>query len=135
MATGSYEAGSIRSPLSVRRVLSTLLPAAVALGGCGGDAPARAQHNIAALTITDYRLHPQELRAKRGLITFRVRNAGRVPHAFAVAGARGIRVQISTMLPGESGTQTVRLRPGEWRMYCPLGNHEELGLYGSLEVR
>ena len=119
----------------MRRVLSTLLPVAVALGGCGGDPPARARDNIVALSITDYRLHPQDVRAQKGLITFRVRNDGRVPHAFQVAGPNGVRVEISTMLPGEPGAQTVRLRRGKWRLYCPLGNHEELGLYGSLEVR
>jgi uncharacterized cupredoxin-like copper-binding protein len=29
----------------------------------------------------------------------------------------------------------VRLRRGTYKMLCAIGNHEELGMWGTLEVR
>ena len=40
-----------------------------------------------------------------------------------------------TFQGGESRTATVELEPGSYRMICSVGNHEELGMSGDLEVR
>ena len=121
----------------MRRAGTPLLIAVAALTGCGGDvAPVRAPGNLARIAIDDYRQHPAAVQVRRGLVTFRVANRGRVPHNFAVRGPSGrVRLQISTLLPGESAAGTTRLPRGEFRMYCALANHEELGEYGTIVVR
>ena len=36
---------------------------------------------------------------------------------------------------GREESGTVELEPGEYRMVCTVGDHEELGMTGTLEVR
>ena len=42
---------------------------------------------------------------------------------------------VKTLLPGASGTAAGRLGRGTYDLVCILGNHEELGMYGTLTVR
>lgn len=107
------------------------------LGGCGdGPAPVRARGGIVELELTDYRVRPQTVRARRDSLTIRVTNTGRLPHAFRLRGDGGTRLKIPTLKPGETSARVgIRLARGKWRMFCPLANHEELGLYGTLVVR
>ena len=44
-------------------------------------------------------------------------------------------VAIKTLLPGASGTGSGRFERGDYKLVCILGNHEELGMYGTLTVR
>ena len=37
--------------------------------------------------------------------------------------------------PGASGTGSGTLQRGTYTLVCILGNHEELGMYGTLTVR
>lgn len=86
--------------------------------------------------MVDFRLQPQVIRVQKDSLTIRVRNDGRLPHAFRIRGAGGTRLKISTLMPGEEAARVgVRLPRGDWRLFCPLANHEELGMYGSLVVR
>jgi plastocyanin len=111
------------------------LTAAVALTGCASDAaPEQAGRRTVAIEIRDYRYAPQAVRAKPGRIAFRITNRGRVPHNFNIRGPSRVRLEVSTLLPGETVEAAVKLGRGEFRMYCSIGNHEELGEYGSLEV-
>jgi len=126
-------------PLSQRALAPPVLAAAAALAvaGCGRDEePARARAGVVEMRLTDYRMDPQAVQGRRGRLEFRVRNDGRVPHNLQIRGPAGVvRLQISTMLPGESSTAEVRLGRGPWTMFCAIGNHEELGLHGALELR
>jgi hypothetical protein len=106
-----------------------------ACAGCGGPDGVRASNGIVNLTIEDFRLHPQIVRAGPGMITFSVRNTGRLPHNFRLRGIGGTRMKLPTLLPGESAFRTIPLGRGDWRMFCSLANHEELGLYGTLVIR
>jgi uncharacterized cupredoxin-like copper-binding protein len=42
---------------------------------------------------------------------------------------------IKTLLPGASGTGSGTFERGDYKLLCILGNHEELGMYGTLTVR
>ena len=42
---------------------------------------------------------------------------------------------MSSLLPGDRAPKTVRVRRGEYRFFCALSNHEELGMYGTLVVK
>ena len=87
------------------------------------------------MTLHDFRLEPQVVTARRRELTFRVVNRGRLPHNFHIRGVGKVRLEIGTLLPGESETATVTLPRGDFRMFCSISNHEELGEYGSLRLR
>ena len=119
---------------SVRRALPLL--AAALLAGCTDDAvTARAPRGWVDVTLHDFRLEPQIVTTHRKTLTFRVINRGRLPHPFHIRGVGRERLEIGTLLPGESTAQTVTLPRGDFRMYCSISNPEELGEYGSLKVK
>jgi plastocyanin len=43
--------------------------------------------------------------------------------------------KVSSLLPGDSTSTRFRVRAGEYRFFCALSNHEELGMYGTLVVK
>jgi plastocyanin len=116
----------------VRRIFP--LSAAVIAAGCGSPAAVTVPDHAVSIRVTDFRYHPQVVRVQAGAITFHVRNGGRLPHNFAIRGEGSDRLQVSTMLPGETDQGIVNLPPGQYRMYCTIGNHEELGEYGTLII-
>jgi len=117
-------------------LLALALPA-VALPACGGDEPAvRARHGRIAVRIEDFRYRPQQIRAAPGRLRVDFVNHGRLAHSWRLErGEDKIVAKVSSLLPGERATKTVRLRKGEYRFFCALSNHEELGMYGTLVVR
>jgi len=118
----------------VRRALPLL--AAALLAGCTDDATTvRAKRGWVDVTLHDFRLTPQIVTSRKRPITFRVVNRGRLPHNFHIRGVGRERLEIGTLLPGESTARVVTLPRGDFRMYCSISNHEELGEYGSLKVR
>ena len=119
-------------------ILALALAAAAALpvAGCADDAaPARERDGRVDVTLDDFSITPQRIRAKPGRITFRAVNRGAIGHTLRVM--RGDRevVAIKTLLPGASATGTGTFERGSYDLLCILGNHEELGMYGTLTVR
>jgi hypothetical protein len=109
---------------------------ALLLAGCGSAEPVREPDATIELAIRDFRVAPQVVRAPgRQDLTIIVRNTGRLPHNLRIRGTGGNRVKFRTLLPGESAARVVKLPRGDWRMFCSLSNHEELGLYGTLVLR
>jgi len=116
--------------------LTAAVLAAAVLGGCGGSEPAASvRDGRIAITLDDYFISPQEVRADTGRITFAVTNRGRVGHNFRVRDEDGERVQVTTLLPGDSATEAADLPRGGYKMVCTVANHEELGMSGRLVVR
>jgi plastocyanin len=111
--------------------------AAAALAGCGGpEPPSEAPGGRVAITLDDFLVRPQNVRAAAGELTFEVVNRGRLAHNFRLRGRDGGEpVAIPTMLPGRSGREVVRLEPGSYKMLCTVANHEQLGMTGRLVVR
>jgi uncharacterized cupredoxin-like copper-binding protein len=67
-------------------------------------------------------------------VTFDVSNDGQSPHNLEVEG-NGIEEELESDLDaGETGTLAVELEPGEYEWYCPVGNHADLGMEGTLTV-
>jgi plastocyanin len=89
----------------------------------------------ATVSLDDFSITPQRLRAKPGRVTFRAVNRGAIGHTLRVM--RGDRevAAVKTLLPGASGTGAGTLERGTYDLLCILGNHEELGMYGTLTVR
>ena len=117
-------------------LLALALPAAV-LPACAGSEPeARAHHGRVAVTIRDFRYEPQQIRAAPGRLRLDFVNKGRLAHTFRLErGEDRIVAKVSSLLPGDRRSKTVRVRKGTYRFFCALSNHEELGMYGTLVVR
>ena len=117
------------------RTLALLaVPLALATG-CGDATPTvPAREGRAEVALDDYLLDPQELSARPGPLTLTVRNRGRIGHSLRLRLDEDVRVSVLTLLPGERETVTRSLPAGSYRMYCAIGNHEELGMWGTLMV-
>lgn len=84
---------------------------------------------------TEMSLDPSDITLDRpGTYVFRAENVGNVVHSLRIEG-NGIEAQQTRDIgPGESADLTVALQPGTYELDCPVGNHEELGMRGSLTV-
>lgn len=96
-------------------------------GGGGGE----------ALTLTadpggDISWEPGELSAPAGSVTITLVNDSSVPHAVEVEG-NGVEEESETVTRGETEL-TVDLEPGEYTFYCPVGQHRQNGMEGTLTV-
>jgi hypothetical protein len=89
---------------------------------------------IAEVSLVDYAIEATDPRVPRaGLVAFEATNDGLVRHALAVDGPAG-QVRTRTLSPGERGAISVRLPPGTYKWYCPLGDHERRGMVGRVRV-
>ena len=118
--------------------LALMATAALPIAGCADDAPpTRVRDGRATVTLDDFSITPQRLRAEPGRLTIRAVNRGAIGHTLRVK--RGDRevIAIKTLLPGasETGTGSGTFERGSYDLLCILGNHEELGMYGTLTVR
>jgi plastocyanin len=122
-----------------RRPLATTLAVAAlaaSAAGCQDDSPpTKVRGGSVDVTLDDFFIAPQRIRAKPGRITFHITNRGKVGHTLRVKlGARDV-VAIKTLLPGTSATASGTFKRGDYKLVCILGNHEDLGMYGTLTVR
>ena len=121
-------------------VLLTALALAAVAAGCGGGdeaEPSGAAGSAQAIEVsaTEFAFEPATIAVDApGTYTFRVVNDGQVAHAFEIEG-QGIEEETETIAPGGSAELTVELpSAGEYEIYCPVGNHREQGMVGTLQV-
>jgi plastocyanin len=108
----------------------------VLCAGCGSRERATVVHDgRVSVGLDDFRFEPQTIRARAGKITFTLRNRGRLAHTFRLRIEGRPVVEVPSLLPGEGTVHTANLKPGTYRIFCALANHEELGMYGTLTVR
>lgn len=95
------------------------------------------------LTIDAVETSPEQLAWSRralssrpGDVTIALSNpsGNQLPHAVEVEGA-GVEQESAIIQPGDETSVTAELRPGRYTFYCPVGNHRELGMEGTLTVR
>ncbi len=146
----------IRPPAPTRRLALALTALAVLpfAAGCGGEergggtgtgttgTAAKEQTQprgkpVATVTIseTDFKLRPANPTIpKPGVVEFTAKNDGQSPHALEVEGPTG-EAETEVIQSGETTKLKVDLsRPGTYVMYCPVGNHRELGMVGKVKV-
>jgi uncharacterized cupredoxin-like copper-binding protein len=79
-------------------------------------------------------LDPAEITLDRpGTYLFRASNSGEAEHALEIEG-EGIEEETEDIQPGESTLLEVNLDPGIYKLYCPVGDHEERGMVGTVTV-
>lgn len=104
-------------------------------GGGAADDPDAVASTSFAVSLKDFEIVPDLMRAvaERALV-FDVTSDGNGPHTFAVDTGRG--VEVTEMLdPGEAATLRVpALEGGDYRIFCTVDGHEDLGMVGVLSV-
>jgi plastocyanin len=101
-----------------------------------GQAQAPAGESVATVDVTetDFELDPQNPRIERpGVIEFRISNEGDTVHALEVETPQG-EFETEEIPPGEQATLEADLPEGEFVWYCPVGNHREMGMEGTVAV-
>ncbi len=135
------------------------LVAFVAIAGCGGGndnnssstGAAQAQSSGAQssgaasggaaasnvnVSETEYKLSPSDPTVKKGTVTFKATNDGKVQHSIEVEGPGGEQRLQTPLNPGQSGTLKVDFtKPGKYEWYCPIDGHKNLGMKGEVTVR
>jgi plastocyanin len=119
-----------------RITLALLAALILALSGCGDQPTTQtATGDLLTLFQHDFYFDPQTVHAAPGRITLQIVNRGKVPHNFRLEKQGREVARTSALKPGESDRVQVRLTRGDYRYFCSVGNHEELGEYGTLVVR
>jgi len=138
-------AGIIRKAMTGGRVtLLLLVTAALSAAGCGDDvAYTHAPDRRVEVRLDEYRVLPEHIQVAAGRITLVARNAGRLTHNLVVVQfdrplgdevERQYGEPTKTLFPGQTGSTTVDLAPGKYRLICTISNHDNLGQYGELKV-
>ncbi len=140
-------------PAAGRAALALLAALAVPLvAGCGGEedkggektggtseqeAKQPAGKPVATVTVseTEYKLRPSSPAVpKAGVVEFTARNDGKIDHSLEVEGPGG-EAETKVLKAGQSAKVKVDLsKPGTYTMYCPVGNHRQLGMVGKVKV-
>jgi uncharacterized cupredoxin-like copper-binding protein len=136
----------------IRRVIGIVLlsSATVAPAACGGSSssskststttPAAPAAGSSVVTLSAdpggaLKFTTKTLRAKAGTVTLKMANpaSSGVPHAVAVEG-NGVDQDGKTVAPGGTSIDTLKLKPGTYKFYCPVPGHEAAGMKGTLTV-
>lgn len=106
-------------------------------GGGGGQEPSGGGGGETLdVSLVDFRIEPPNPSVQAGMVTFNVSNDGQAPHNLEVEGPTGEAELEQDLAPGESGELTVDLsEPGTYKWYCPVGDHEALGMVGEITVQ
>jgi len=124
------------------RYVQALCACAAALGGCGGtdDAPTRTVQVGAGesvrVTAREYSFDPGGLVFKSaGTVRITLDNRGSLAHNIKVLEDGREIGGTESFAGGGERTAAVDLRRGKYRLVCTVGDHEEKGMRGTLQVR
>ena len=100
--------------------------------------PAQAAPQVTTLRITTapgaaMKYTTTSLRARAGVVTIVMKNAGILPHNVAIKG-NGVNVKDKVVSKGGISTATAKLRRGRYTFYCSVPGHEQAGMKGTLTV-
>ena len=85
------------------------------------------------IALKEYELTPRKIRTRSGTVTFVLRNDGRFAHNFHLEGP-GVEAHAEKFSPGRTVRVEVVFQEGEYKISCPLSNHDERGMSGTLIV-
>jgi plastocyanin len=113
-------------------IMTGLVIALTACEGAGEDGGPVAER--VEIEATSYAYSPASITVPAGTIQFVIHNAADIVHGFEVEG-QGMEEEIAEIQPGATDSLTVTFeQPGTYEIYCPVDDHEQRGMVGSLEV-
>jgi plastocyanin len=105
----------------------------LALLACGEE-DEEATGQVVEISASEFAFDPSTISLDAaGTYTFRLTNDGEFEHALEIEG-QGIEEETDVIGGGETAELTVDLAEGEYVIYCPVGNHREMGMEGTLVV-
>jgi len=112
-------------------VSAAMLVVAASVASAGAAKSSRqqllARVNVAA---SEFKFVLSKKSAKRGVVSFKVTNVGKVPHDFQINGRR-----TPMLSPGKSNTLRVTfLRKGHYPYKCTVPGHAALGMKGVFTI-
>lgn len=124
------------------RPAAGLVVAAVTLAAYGGtigaaapQAQARARASTTVVvTETEFHLALSTAHLQPGAHTFRIRNAGHVPHGLSIRGPH-VAATSAIIPPGGRTSLSVTLRKGMYHLWCPVDAHRAHGMATTIKVR
>ncbi len=141
----------MRHPLPITaQLVATLAAAGVAVTACGGGSTISTTSAPAAPTageqpattasgppvqvqMNEFTIQLPQQNFRPGTYTFVASNEGQAPHALEIEGP-GLEQATDTLTAGQSADLTVTLQPGSYKVYCPVGNHDEQGMNTTITV-
>jgi plastocyanin len=136
----------------MKPAIPTLLAVLVlAIAGCGGGGNKNAgsssgggsssdsgsgggeQLSLAAPKDGALKFDKETLSAKAGKVTINFDNPSQTPHAVEIEG-NGVEEETDTVTGGKASV-SVDLKAGKYEFYCPVGNHRQAGMEGTLTVQ
>ena len=86
------------------------------------------------VTLTDHRIDmPRSIPA--GKTAFIVTNSGKAKHNFEIEGQGIEKKFFASVDPNESKTLQLNLKPGNYKVFCPMEDHEGKGMETTLTVK
>ncbi len=112
------------------------LAAGVALlaGGCG-HATVVGKSRTLEVSVTEYRVAPEQAEVPAGPLTIAVHNYGLLSHNLSVSRNGQAEGATQPISPGGTAVLSLTLAPGRYLMASTLLSDETLGAYGTLIVR
>jgi hypothetical protein len=107
--------------------------AAATVSGCGQQTVVGANRTL-RLALTEYRVVPQTVRARPGLLAIVVRNEGRLTHNLTLSRGTTVLAQTVPLSPGARAELVLTLTPGRYLIASTLLSDQTLGEYGTLTV-
>lgn len=98
--------------------------------GEAGPAP----HRV-VIQAASYAFNPIDFTVPHGPVRFVVVNGSEIAHGFEVEG-HGLEEKIAEIPPESTDSLTVELHEaGEYTIYCPVDDHRQRGMTGTLTVQ
>ena len=95
-----------------------------------------AAHLVINVTESEWKVQlPKLSTLSEGSYTFKVHNAGKVPHDLVITGPRASGQDHTKLIPpGKDATLKVALAAGNYTLYCSVPGHRGLGMETKLSV-
>jgi plastocyanin len=125
----------------LRRFALTLVLCSLLVAACGDDdeagrtvtAPANAKLRVVG---DEYSFDPSTIvLSGAGTLTLTLRNQGSLAHNLKLLRGDEEIGGTPTLPAGRSESTRLNLEHGSYRMVCTVGDHEQLGMKGTVEVR
>jgi plastocyanin len=112
-----------------------LLLVAAGLLTIGASAAAVYAQSTTTVVMAEFTFAPDKMVVPAGRDTFVLQNTGQFPHNVHIEG-NGVSVDVSPnpVAGGDSFTGAVNLAPGTYDVWCPVSNHRDRGMIGTLTV-
>jgi uncharacterized cupredoxin-like copper-binding protein len=99
----------------------------------GGQATPEPGEQVVAVTLVEHEIQIDGT-ATAGEVFFELSNDGDQAHGFAITGGGLDETLVTDVQPGTIERVSVELEAGTYTLWCPIGDHRDLGMETELQV-